>query len=764
MLLLLGALGLACSPESAFSQEKAAAQAYAGKTVTGEVTVKQTVEDTLQSHRGLKVMQENLDVVRHELRRAKAGWGPSVDAVGRTGASRLSNTTTRPLNADKDMYGANSISLTLTQPLWDGFATRSRVRTGEATVDSMTYRVLDNATSFALDAIIAHVDLLRRREILQLAKDNVRQHVEILDFDRLDEADEVLLRRRFDALRPLLSPQVLDAEHPLPFLRNREQYVLVRFAGKRGGAGLVPTTQLPKFFKLTVDGVQKLALTAPLVAHFAPLLFGERRVRETAIVRVTRSADISVRDIMDGCDADLRAVMERLLRRRRRLEPVRAQVQGRISDEMRALARELLGLPKRQLFVTSAPTDLSFVLTMPGEFDLAGLTCPEIPPAKNVALQKGDYFAYLAQHDLLLALPYQSINPFVDLLYEAADDPDVVSIKITLYRLAGSSRIAAALAYAAEHGKQVQCLLELRARFDEQSNIDYSRMLEDAGCGILYGLTKYKVHTKLCLITRRCPGGICYYTQVGTGNYNEKTAEQYTDLMLLTSDPAIGRDAAKTFDRLARGETVGETEALWLAPEGYKPQLMAHIEAQTRLGPAGYIGIKVNSMNDADVMARLVRASEAGTEVELFVRGICCLLPGVPGHTENITVTSIVGRFLEHSRIYVFGRGVEEKMHISSADLMTRNTERRVEIACPIDDPAVRTRLHDILYAMQHDTVKARVLQPDGTYCKKPAVQDPICAQDLLMQQAIENARKQAAQPAPHPGFLEKIRKWFSGS
>ncbi len=361
-------------------------------------------------------------------------------------------------------------------------------------------------------------EALWRKVTAALAK----QHVEILDFDRLDEADEVLLRRRFDALRPLLSPQVLDAEHPLPFLRNREQYVLVRFAGKRGGAGLVPTTQLPKFFKLTVDGVQKLALTVPLVAHFAPLLFGERRVRETAIVRVTRSADISVRDIMDGCDADLRAVMERLLRRRRRLEPVRAQVQGRVSDEMRALARELLGLPKRQLFVTSAPTDLSFVLTMPGEFDLAGLTCPEIPPAKNVALQKGDYFAYLAQHDLLLALPYQSINPFVDLLYEAADDPDVVSIKITLYRLAGSSRIAAALAYAAEHGKQVQCLLELRARFDEQSNIDYSRMLEDAGCGILYGLTKYKVHTKLCLITRRCPGGICYYTQVGTGNYNER--------------------------------------------------------------------------------------------------------------------------------------------------------------------------------------------------------------------------------------------------
>ena len=567
-------------------------------------------------------------------------------------------------------------------------------------------------------------EALWRKVTAALAK----QHVEILDFDRLDEADEVLLRRRFDALRPLLSPQVLDAEHPLPFLRNREQYVLVRFAGKRGGAGLVPTTQLPKFFKLTVDGVQKLALTVPLVAHFAPLLFGERRVRETAIVRVTRSADISVRDIMDGCDADLRAVMERLLRRRRRLEPVRAQVQGRVSDEMRALARELLGLPKRQLFVTSAPTDLSFVLTMPGEFDLAGLTCPEIPPAKNVALQKGDYFAYLAQHDLLLALPYQSINPFVDLLYEAADDPDVVSIKITLYRLAGSSRIAAALAYAAEHGKQVQCLLELRARFDEQSNIDYSRMLEDAGCGILYGLTKYKVHTKLCL-------------------------------MLLTSAPAIGRDAAKTFDRLARGETVGETEALWLAPEGYKPQLMAHIEAQTRLGPEGYIGIKVNSMNDADVMARLVRASEAGTEVELFVRGICCLRPGVPGRTEHISVRSIIGRYLEHERIFVFGRGEAQEVFIGSGDLLERNTMRRIEAFTAVTDPNARAEVLEVLSAMRHDNRQAWIMQPDGSYLRPEGAGEPFASQAYLHTYFAGRTVEKPAPPAP-PQPRKKLPWW----
>ena len=396
---------------------------------------------------------------------------------------------------------------------------------------------------------------------------------------------------------------------------------------------------------------------------------------------------------------------------------------------------------------------------MPGEFDLAGLTCPEVPPAKNVALQKGDYFAYLAQHDLLLALPYQSINPFVDLLYEAADDPDVVSIKITLYRLAGSSRIAAALAYAAEHGKQVQCLLELRARFDEQSNIDYSRMLEDAGCDILYGLTKYKVHTKLCLITRRCLGGICYYTQVGTGNYNEKTAEQYTDLMLLTSNPAIGRDAAKTFDRLARGETAGETEALWVAPEGYKPQLLAHIDAQTRLGKDGYIGIKVNSMNDADVMARLVRASEAGVEVELFVRGICCLRPGVPGRTEHIAVRSIIGRYLEHERIFVFGRGDAQEVFIGSGDLLERNTMRRIEAFTAVTDPNARAEVLEVLSAMRRDNRQAWIMQPDGSYLRPDPTGEPFVSQTYLHTYFAGRTVAKSTPPAP-PQPKKKLPWW----
>ena len=288
--------------------------------------------------------------------------------------------------------------------------------------------------------------------------------------------------------------------------------------------------------------------------------------------------------------------------------------------------------------------------------------------------------------------------------------------------------------------------------------------MEEAGCKIIYGFEDYKVHSKICLITRRERGAVRHITQVGTGNYNEKTAKQYTDVSLITADERIGQDAGAFFNNMALGNLSGRYSRLFVAPTSLKNNILALMDEQIAKGKDGYILLKFNSLTDIDVIAKLREASCAGVTVEMIVRGICCLLPGVPNHTENITVRSIVGRFLEHSRIYVFGRGDEEKMYISSADLMTRNTERRVEIACPIDDPAVRTRLHDILYAMQHDTVKARILQPDGTYCKRPAVQDPICAQALLMQQAIENARKQAAQPAPHPGFLKKIRNWFSGS
>lgn len=588
------------------------------------------------------------------------------------------------------------------------------------------------------------------------------QGVELLDFDKITPVDELLAKQYFEDLQPLLCPQVIGRGRPFPFLRNKEQYVLALFRGKDGGAGIVPIARLPKFFVIRVEGVQKIALTAELVRHFVSKLFPKQSVAETTILRITRNAEISAGDVMDDCDADFRAVMERLLRRRRRLEPVRAQLAGKASDRLLELLCRQLDLPKSCIFESRVPLDLSFVPALPGSVELSGLRMELPEPAKNVALEKGDYFGYLARHDLLIALPYQSINPFVDLLYEAADDPGVTSIQITLYRLAGSSRIAAALAYAAGRGKKVVCLLELRARFDEQNNIDYSRMLEEAGCTILYGLTEYKVHTKLCLITRRVPGGVQYYTQVGTGNYNEATAEQYTDLMLLTSDPAVGRDAAKAFRALAVGETVGETERLWIAPEGYKSRLLAMMDEQTALGSAGYLAIKVNSMNDADVMQRLVRASEAGVTVELFVRGICCLCPGVPGRTEHITVRSIIGRYLEHERIFVFGRGAAQRVFIGSGDLLERNTMRRIEAFTEVTAPEVREEVLAILGSMRRDNCKAWLMQPDGSYVRAQPVGETFASQENLHAYfAGRTVHKQTPPTPKKPTEPQKKLSWW---
>ena len=441
--------------------------------------------------------------------------------------------------------------------------------------------------------------------------------VEILQADLTDPVDAALCRQQFEVIRPLLTAQVVPAGKPLPFLRNKEQAVIaILSGGKRAELGLVPIARLPKYTAFHVNDTIKILPTAELVLRFAEEFFPDREVEEARLLRVTRNAEINMQDLMAGCEADVRAVMERVLRRRRRLQPVRAQLYPDASKRLQKRVAVGLQLPPERVFVSTFPSDPGFVYAMEGEIpDEMKRTITA--PAKNVALQKGDYFSYLARHDLLIALPYQRIDPFVDLLYEAADHPQVESIHITLYRLAGSSRIAAALSYAAQQGKRVVCVLELRARFDEQNNIDYSRMLEAAGCEVIYGLTDYKVHTKLCLIARRLPQGIAYYTQVGTGNYNESTAEQYTDLMLLTTDPAIGRDAAKVFRALSQGETVPETETLWVAPEGYRSRVCEMIERETAAGADGYIAIKVHSMNDPEVMRRLVAASRAGVEGRL---------------------------------------------------------------------------------------------------------------------------------------------------
>ena len=593
-----------------------------------------------------------------------------------------------------------------------------------------------------------------------------------LTMDSLAPDEQKYIKRYFkDIIAPVLSPQIVDSHHPFPHLEGKVLHIAALLSHKKTERlGLLPVpASLPPVVFLP-ETPSRYILTEDILLAYADHVFEMYDVLEKTVLCVTRNADIQVDDETFGVEGgDFRKKMEKLLRQRRRMAVVRVEINRPISEHFKEYFRSRFEVSDAQIFLSrTAPLKLGYAFSL-GEHlpekKRAFLSDAPFTPQQPAMLSAGQSLLKAAlQRDILLSYPYESMEPFLQMIREAANDPAVLAIRITIYRLASKAKLVEYLCAAAENGKDVTALIELRARFDEQNNIDWSERMEEAGCKIIYGFEDYKVHSKICLITRRERGAVRHITQVGTGNYNEKTAKQYTDVSLITADERIGQDAGAFFNNMALGNLSGRYSRLFVAPTSLKNNILALMDEQIAKGKDGYILLKFNSLTDIDVIAKLREASCAGVTVEMIVRGICCLLPGVPGHTENITVTSIVGRFLEHSRIYVFGRDDEEKMYISSADLMTRNTERRVEIACPIDDPAVRTRLHDILYAMQHDTVKARVLQPDGTYCKKPAVQDPICAQDLLMQQAIENARKQAAQPAPHPGFLEKIRKWFSGS
>ncbi len=593
-----------------------------------------------------------------------------------------------------------------------------------------------------------------------------------LTMDSLAPDEQKYIKRYFkDIIAPVLSPQIVDSHHPFPHLEGKVLHIAALLSHKKTERlGLLPVpASLPPVVFLP-ETPSRYILTEDILLSYADHVFELYDVLEKTVLCVTRNADIQVDDETFGVEGgDFRKKMEKLLRQRRRMAVVRVEINRPISDHFQEHFRSRFEVSDAQIFLSrTAPLKLGYAFSL-GEHlpekKRAFLSDAPFTPQQPAMLSAGQSLLKAAlQRDILLSYPYESMEPVLQMIREAANDPAVLAIRITIYRLASKAKLVEYLCAAAENGKDVTALIELRARFDAQNNSDWSERMEEAGCKIIYGFEDYKVHSKICLITRRERGAVRHITQVGTGNYNEKTAKQYTDVSLITADERIGQDAGAFFNNMALGNLSGRYSRLFVAPTSLKNNILALMDEQIAKGKDGYILLKFNSLTDIDVLAKLQEASCAGVTVEMIVRGICCLLPGVPGHTENITVTSIVGRFLEHSRIYVFGRGDEEKMYISSADLMTRNTERRVEIACPIDDPAVRTRLHDILYAMQHDTVKARVLQPDGTYCKKPAVQDPICAQDLLMQQAIENARKQAAQPAPHPGFLEKIRKWFSVS
>ena len=549
-------------------------------------------------------------------------------------------------------------------------------------------------------------------------RDDLRaNNVDVLDFRKISKVDELMSKKLFGDIRDLLQPQMIGADQPLPFLWNGETNI-VAFLGRGTEQKLcfIPLHRIPAYQSFEIDGCQKIAPTALLVRHFLPLLLKKENILQSAIVDVTRNADVFFSSLEDRADDDFRNKVSGMLSKRKREMPVRVRIIGKLTDPARTLLIRKLRVPENRVFTQAVPFDLSFRSCIGGPADFR---YQERRPARDIGLKKGEYFSYIAKKDLLLSFPFQSMAPFVDLIYEAADNPDVTSIKITLYRMSGSSKIAAALAYAADRGKDVLCLLELRARFDEQNNIDYSEMLEDAGCRVIYGLPDHKVHSKLCVITLMHGDSVRRITQVGTGNYNEVTGEQYTDLSLITAREEVGREAEEAFAALENGEFPPEMRALWVAPLSFKPRVLEMLDREIAKGEDGRVAIKVNALNNREIMEKLIECSQAGVRVELFIRGICSLRPGVPGLTDNITVTSVVGRWLEHSRIYSFGEGEDQRLFIGSGDLLNRNLERRVEAFMEAVTPDTREQLNVILDALRNDREKGWRMLSDGTYIRE---------------------------------------------
>lgn len=607
-------------------------------------------------------------------------------------------------------------------------------------------------------------DLLAQRDRVcrDLMAELAGQGVELCPFAALSDKQLAFLEKYFTSnVLPLLSPQIIGRKQPFPFLRNKAIYAVAILRTKSGGErmGIVPCGDgvLRRLVPLPGDG-QRFVLVEELIAGFLSKIFAHYKVEGAVLIRLVRSADIHMdeasSEMSDMLAEEYRKSMEKLIRRRKRLQPVKLEYQGKLSDTVRDALCTCLGLSKKHLFSSGVPLDLSF---LGGVRDLlrerselfyprrVPQNSPNVDPLRPVARQ-------VRERDRMLSYPYESVRPMLRLLQEAGQDPEVVSIKMTLYRVAHNSKIVEALVDAAENGKEVVALVELRARFDEENNIGWSRVLEQSGCRVIYGLDGLKVHSKLLLITRVHGGQVEYITQVGTGNYNEDTVRLYTDYALMTADPEIGAEAAQVFNALSMGEVVEDSRRLMVAPACLRPKVLALIDRETELARAGeeaYLGFKLNGLTDKLIIDRLIQASQAGVRIDLVVRGICCLTGGVPGLTDNITVRSIVGRYLEHARIYIFGLGERKQVYISSADFMTRNTTRRVEVAAPVDDPALRAHLENMFADQLRDTAKGRVQLPDGSYVR--ALGEPFNAQEHFCDQACSGAwaLKPAVKAAP---------------
>ena len=592
-----------------------------------------------------------------------------------------------------------------------------------------------------------------------------------VDFDKLTKEDEHFWKKYFQSeLFPILSPQIVDSRHPFPFLRNKEIYLGVLLREKHSAEntlGIVPiSSQMERMHLVRKDNETLFALTEELVLHYAALIFGKENMQEKCLFRVTRNADIDVKEGMMDHDIDYREIMADLLKRRRKLAAVRLQVIP-AAPQVTQLLCSRLELTHKRVFVQKSPLDLSFFFKLTGRMESDGH--PELfysPARPMLPPQDYDLAAEVEKHDVLLSYPYQSIRPFIAMLKKAAQDPDVISIKMTLYRMARESQIVQALVEAAESGKEVVALVELRARFDEQNNIDWSKHLEEAGCTVIYGFDDYKVHSKLTLITKKSAHGYSYITQIGTGNYNEKTSELYTDYSFITADLGIGEEASNVFQNLAVQKLTEESEKMLVAPLRFKSVLLDEMDRvinAARLGRPASMILKNNSISDRDIILKLEEASCAGVRIDMIVRGICCVRAGVPGKTENLHIRSLVGRYLEHGRIYSFFDGVNTRTYIASGDFLTRNTECRVEVGVRVEDPVLKEKLDSILRLQLSDNVNAREMQPDGSYQKvKPAPGEPLVNSQMGMYDLLRDdwtARDKAAAPVEPPKPIKASEK-----
>lgn len=602
-----------------------------------------------------------------------------------------------------------------------------------------------------LDAILARTKKLNRKRdvVYEEIMENLEQYgVHMLNFHKIEKEDRNYLERYFEAeVAPVISPSIVGKRQPFPFLRNKEIYAVVVLETKKGKEklGIIPCSSTGIQRLIPVPGkTGTYMLSEELILHFVSKIFKGYHIKAKSLLRITRNADIDADALYDE-DLDYREFMVELIKARKKLAPIRLELSREMDGDVVETLCEYLEVDKNYVFRGDIPLDLSFVFQIQdGLRKRTELFYEKRIPQKSPLFNSHEpILDQIAKKDRFLSYPYESIKPFLTMLHEAANDEDVVSIKMTLYRVAKQSKVVEALIEAAENGKEVFVLVELKARFDEENNIGWSRLLEDAGCHVIYGLDGYKVHSKLCQIMKKKDGNVEYYTQIGTGNYNEKTARLYTDLSLMTADPKIGMEAARVFQALAMGETVEDMEYLLVAPRCLQNKVLAMIDEEIEHAKAGepaYIGLKMNSLTDKRIMSKLVEASCAGVHIDMVIRGICCLIPGVKGQTENIHIISIVGRFLEHSRIYIFGTQERARIYISSADFMTRNTLRRVEVAAPIEDPDIRMQIQEMFVTMLSDNRKARSMNNKGIYKIEPSDNAPLNSQEVFLQQAYDNA------------------------